>query len=131
MDVDQESRQWLLLLGAMLASGPVLKEAVKKIAVDDVPQAWRPLWEAAKSEQSEAVKGVLVSYGIEPANGERAVNVLLKTVQRRVLREYAASAVQRAARSKLLEPEQTADFLEGMATAIRAKLDALNGRDAK
>jgi hypothetical protein len=129
MDVDQESRQWLLLLGAMLASGPVLKEAVKKIAVDDVPQAWRPLWEAAKSEQSEAVKGVLVSYGIEPANGERAVNVLLKTVQRRVLREYAANAVQRAARSKLLEPEQTADFLEGMATSIRAKIDALNGRE--
>jgi hypothetical protein len=131
MDVDQESRQWLLLLGTMLASGPALKEAVKKIAVDDVPQAWRPLWEAVKSERSEAVKGVLVSYGIEPVNGERAASDVLKTVQRRVLREYASNAVQRAARSKLLEPEQTADFLEGMATSIRAKLDALNGRDAK
>ena len=125
---DHETLQWLLLLGAMLGSAAFLKESGAKLSLEDVPQPYKPLWQAMQSGQAEAVRGVLVGWGVE-ANGEKTLAALLRAVQQRALAEYCRNTVTRAGLAKGVDPDQLLVILETMATRIRAKQDGLeNGK---
>ena len=119
-----DDRQWLLLLGAMLGNKAILTEAVKRLATEDVPESYRSMWSALKTQKTEAVKAAMASYGIQQ-NGEPSTTALIKHLQEKALENYVRSSVTRATMSGVLGADKAADFFERMAVNIRSRQEAM------
>lgn len=125
--LNTEVGQWSLLLGAMLASKAARELAVKRLSSEDVPEAMRDLWTALKSENADQIRLHLEVYGV-PRNGKTAIEELVKTLQEKALAAYCHKTMSSVQFAKGVGPEQLLTLLDTMATKIRTKQAALEGK---
>src|SRR5687767_5976689 len=113
-DAGSDAKQWWCLLGAMIASQSVRKQA-SSILLADVPKPLRSLWTAVMSGDGSKVWGAADALGLKPADasekGVTLVGRLIHDLQEKALAAYVKTVVAQAEFSHkgILEPDQIAD----------------------
>lgn len=120
-----EHGQWFLLMGAMLASKAARELAVKRLAVEDVPEPLRELWNALKSEQPEGIRAALEGFGVARNGGKSALDELVRTLQEKALADYCRKTMDHVKFAKGVDPENLLTLLDTLATRIRARQAAM------
>lgn len=131
MDAATESKQWWCLMGAMIASSAVRKQA-SSILLSDVPKPLRSLWTAVMSGDGSKVWGAADALGLKPADGSEKgatlVGRLIHDLQEKALAEYVKQVVSQASFSHkgILEPEAIAESFESIAAKIRQRKELIS-----
>jgi hypothetical protein len=130
-DAGSDAKQWWCLLGAMVASALVRKQAAS-ILLSDVPKELQPLWTAVMSGDGNKVWGAVDALGLKPADGSEkgasVVSRLIHALQEKALARYVKTVVSQAEFSHkgILDPEQIADSFESIAAKIRQRKEVLS-----
>lgn len=124
MDESQETRLWLLLIGAMLTSP---KEARAKhmtaLAASDVPVDLRDLWTALEKGNAPQGWAELGKFGV--SNTGNPVQAIVRVLQDAAMDRYAKQAASALQYSRGLTADQLLNMLESTASQIRARQAAI------
>lgn len=120
--------QWYVLIGAMLASPDVRKQAITAFAPGDVPRAFYGLWTALQSGNGQKVWEAVSMIGLpaphpQPLPGATVAGRLIQELQERALRAFVEKKCTEAQFFKQagLGADAVADAMESVAAAIRVR----------
>lgn len=120
---DDGKDAWLALIGAMLASKDVRKQAISAFTRQDVPASLQPLWDALAIEDGNKVWTAVEPLGLRPGGQGKVLDALIAKLQQDALSQLIATRVRQ---SGMLSKGQVgadamADTLEAWAMEIRAR----------
>ncbi len=124
---------WHVLLGAMLASPTVRKQALAVIQRQDAPKALQPLWDALASADPARIWGCVDAIGMNPRGSGKIIDQLLLQLQQDALGRFIKKTMQDCEflhHAADLGPDAICDKLEGVIAKIRVRQEQLNGKDA-
>lgn len=125
-DIPVSSRQWLVLIGAMLASAKVREKALQCFDAVDIPGEILPLWKSIEKNNShevrmEASKALMVPFG-----QSGTVDALIQALREHVLTETCRSVARKADMSlRAGTVDEVIATLESALVAIQSRKDKL------
>lgn len=120
-----DTTQWLLLIGAAIASKQIREDAMKKLANEDAPEALKDLWVALRSEVTADIKGAVEKVAGVPSNGVSVMQSIVTSLQERSLARYCERTVTAARFAKGIDADRLLTMLDSMSTNIRARKAAM------